>query len=77
MGNLLPMLTVPDQSEANVNERIELSSPYCTLWQYCLDTILIGYHFLYRKSDHALSCDDTFSGTIFHPPLIFDAPETK
>lgn len=45
---------------------------YFTVWQKSVDTLLIGYHFLYRKRDHAIGVDDTFGGVLMTEPVIFD-----
>lgn len=59
-------------SEALAEARIGSHGPYFTVWQKSYDTLLIGYHFLYRRSDHAMSCDDTFSGTLLIEPQVWD-----
>lgn len=40
---------------------------YYTLWTKSYDTLLIGFHFLYRKRDHALTVADTFNGVSLKP----------
>ena len=52
-----------------------LGSHY-TVWQRSDDTLLISYHFLVRKSDHAMSADDTFGGTLLIEPQVCDGPGT-
>jgi hypothetical protein len=71
--------TIPPQghdafwlSEILADARIGTGSPYYTVWQRSYDTLLISYHFLYRKRDHALSCDDTFAGTLLVEPQLWD-----
>ncbi len=59
-------------SEILADAGICAASPYYTIWQKSYDTLLIGYHFLYRKRDHALSCDDTFAGTLLLEPQVWD-----
>ena len=59
-------------SEILADARPSLAGPYYTLWQKCYDTLLISYHFLVRKRDHAMSCDDTFGGTLLLEPQIWD-----
>ena len=51
---------------------IPSDSTYFTLWERSNDTLLISYHFLYRKRDHAMSADDTFGGVLMMEPLLFD-----
>ncbi len=71
--------TIPPQShdafwlsEILDGATIGSGSPYYTVWQRSYDTLLISYHFLYRKRDHAMSCDDTFSGTLLLEPQVWD-----
>lgn len=71
--------TIPPQSydvfwlsEILAEAKIGSGSPYFTVWQKSYDTLLISYHFLYRKRDHAMSCDDTFGGTLLIEPQIWD-----
>ncbi len=71
--------TIPPQrfdvfwlSEILAESSIRATGPYYTVWQKCYDTLLISYHFLYRKSDHAMSCDDTFAGTLLIEPQVWD-----
>ncbi len=71
--------TIPPQchdafwlSEILADAKIGAGSPYFTVWQKSYDTLLISYHFLYRKRDHAMSCDDTFSGTLLIEPQVWD-----
>ena len=59
-------------SELLSAEGIPSDSTYFTLWQRSNDTLLISYHFLYRKRDHAMSADDTFGGVLMMEPLLFD-----
>ena len=59
-------------SEILAGAGIGSDSPYYTVWQRSYDTLLISYHFLYRKSDHAMSCDDTFAGTLLIEPQVWD-----
>lgn len=59
-------------SEIFAEKKIPSASAYYTVWQKSPDTLLISYHFLYRKRDHALSADDTFGGVLMTEPLIFD-----
>ena len=59
-------------SEILAGSGICSGSPYYTVWQKSYDTLLISYHFLYRKSDHAMSCDDTFAGTLLIEPQVWD-----
>ncbi len=59
-------------SEVLAEQRISAPSPYYTLWERSYDTLLISYHFLYRKRDHAMSADDTFGGVLMMEPLLFD-----
>jgi hypothetical protein len=71
--------TIPPQShdtfwlsEILKDAKIGSGSPYFTVWQKCHDTLLISYHFLHRKRDHAMSCDDTFAGTLLLEPQVWD-----
>ncbi|MBZ5495375.1 MAG: hypothetical protein LAP85_03160 [Acidobacteriia bacterium] len=59
-------------SEILAGSRIGSDNPYYTVWQRSYDTLLISYHFLYRKRDHAMSCDDTFGGTLLIEPQVWD-----
>lgn len=59
-------------SEILAEEGIKSESPYYTIWQKSYDTLLISYHFLYRKPDHAMSADDTFGGTLMFEPQLYD-----
>ena len=59
-------------SELLSAEGIPSDSTYFTLWERSNDTLLISYHFLYRKRDHAMSADDTFGGVLMMEPLLFD-----
>lgn len=59
-------------SEVFSAEGIPSGSTYFTLWERSNDTLLISYHFLYRKRDHAMSADDTFGGVLMMEPLLFD-----
>lgn len=59
-------------SELLSAERIPSDSTYFTMWERSNDTLLISYHFLYRKRDHAMSADDTFGGVLMMEPLLFD-----
>jgi len=59
-------------SEILAEAEIGAGGPYYTVWQRSYDTLLISYHFLYRKRDHAMSCDDTFGGTLLIEPQVWD-----
>jgi hypothetical protein len=59
-------------SELLAQEGIPADSTYFTLWERSNDTLLISYHLTYRKSDHAMSADDTFGGVLMMEPLLFD-----
>ncbi len=59
-------------SDLVAQEGMKSESPYYTIWQKSYDTLLISYHFLYRRRDHAMSADDTFGGTLMFEPLLFD-----
>jgi len=59
-------------SELFSAEGIPSDSTCFTLWERSNDTLLISYHFLYRKRDHAMSADDTFGGVLMMEPLLFD-----
>ena len=59
-------------SELLSAEGIPSDSICFTLWERSNDTLLISYHFLYRKRDHAMSADDTFGGVLMMEPLLFD-----
>ena len=50
---------------------------YYTLWTKSNDTELIGYHFLYRKRDHALTFADTFHGLLLKQMPQISGIETK
>jgi hypothetical protein len=71
--------TIPPQccdvfllSEILAEAKIGAGSPYYTVWQKCYDTLMISYHFLCRRWDHAMSCDDTFAGTLLVEPQVWD-----
>lgn len=59
-------------SELLLQQAIPSESAYFTVWQKSNDTLLISYHFLYRKRDHAMSADDTFGGVLMMEPVLFD-----